>query len=109
MISSPLEQFELIPLIPIRFGDFDISITHSTLFMLIAVGISVYFLTKEMDIELGDIWGRVSESDYGQIFFFEGIIVCANNPPPLRTNPSKSSNFTVLLAIVQFPIRSDIA
>ena len=37
MISSPLEQFELIPLIPIRLGDFDISITHSTLFMLIAL------------------------------------------------------------------------
>jgi F-type H+-transporting ATPase subunit a len=37
MISSPLEQFELIPLIPIRFGDFDISITHSTLFMLISL------------------------------------------------------------------------
>jgi ATP synthase subunit 6 len=37
MISNPLEQFELIPLIPIRFGDFDISLTHSTFFMIIGL------------------------------------------------------------------------
>jgi heme/copper-type cytochrome/quinol oxidase subunit 3 len=37
MISSPLEQFELIPLIPLSLGSLDISFTHSSLFMCIGL------------------------------------------------------------------------
>jgi len=37
MISSPLEQFELIPLVPLSLGSMDISITHSTFFMCIGI------------------------------------------------------------------------
>jgi ATP synthase subunit 6 len=47
-IASPLEQFELIPLVPLRFGDFDISFTHSTLFMFI--GVSVFLMLLQMII-----------------------------------------------------------
>ena len=37
MISSPLEQFELIPLIPLSIGSLDISFTQSTFFMCIGI------------------------------------------------------------------------
>ena len=37
IISSPLEQFELIPLIPLFIGSLDISFTHSSLFMCIGL------------------------------------------------------------------------
>jgi ATP synthase subunit 6 len=37
MIASPLEQFELIPLIPLFLGSLDISFTHSSLFMCIGL------------------------------------------------------------------------
>jgi len=37
MIQSPLEQFELIPLIPLNLGSFDISFTQSTLFMFVGI------------------------------------------------------------------------
>ena len=37
IIHSPLEQFEIFPLIPLRMGSFDISFTNSSLLMLFAV------------------------------------------------------------------------
>lgn len=45
MIQSPLEQFHLIPVIPMKVGAFDLSLTHSTLMMLI--GIFAFFLLLE--------------------------------------------------------------
>lgn len=42
-----------------------------TLFMLIAVGVSIYFISTELNIGLSDIVSKVGESDYGQIFFFD--------------------------------------
>ena len=36
-MSNPLEQFEIKTIIPLKVGDFDISFTNSSLFMLIAV------------------------------------------------------------------------
>lgn len=42
-----------------------------TLFMLIAVGVSIYFISSELNIGLTDIISKVGESDYGQIFFFD--------------------------------------
>jgi len=44
MVFSAFEQFEIIRIIPIHlFGNFDISITNSTIFMGIALGF-FYFL-----------------------------------------------------------------
>jgi len=42
-----------------------------TLFMLIAVGVSIYFISSELGIGLSDVISEVRQSDYGQIFFFE--------------------------------------
>jgi len=42
-----------------------------TLFMLIAVGVSIYFISTELNIGISDIVSKVGESDYGQIFFLD--------------------------------------
>lgn len=41
MIHSPLEQFEIVPLLPIRLGSFDISFTNSSLMMVISAALIV--------------------------------------------------------------------
>ena len=43
-MSSPLEQFEIKPIIPINVGGVDISFTNSSLFMVLAVAVSVLVL-----------------------------------------------------------------
>lgn len=45
---SPLAQFEIKPLIPIRIGEFDLSFTNSALFMVIAVTLATGFLMLGM-------------------------------------------------------------
>ncbi len=42
-----------------------------TLFMLIAVGVSIYFISSEMDLGISGLISEVKESDYSQIFFFD--------------------------------------
>lgn len=43
--AGPMEQFEILPIVPLTFGDIDISFTNSALWMLIGVAaISVFFL-----------------------------------------------------------------
>jgi F-type H+-transporting ATPase subunit a len=42
---SPLTQFEIVPLIPIRVGGIDASFTNSSLWMVIAIGLIVLLLT----------------------------------------------------------------
>jgi len=46
MLFSPLEQFEIIPLIPFRFGSFDLSFTNSSFLMFLSVfGFSLLVIT----------------------------------------------------------------
>ncbi len=42
-----------------------------TLFMLIAVGVSIYFISTEMDLGFSGLISEVKNSDYSQVFFFE--------------------------------------
>ncbi len=42
-----------------------------TLFMLISVGISIYFISSELDLGFSEMVTKVSESDYSQVFFFD--------------------------------------
>ena len=37
MLFSPLEQFEIIPLIPLRFGNFDLSFTNSSFLIFLSI------------------------------------------------------------------------
>lgn len=44
MIASPLEQFEVFPLIPLRLGNFDISFTNASLLMVFSAALTVVFV-----------------------------------------------------------------
>jgi len=41
MLYSPLEQFEVVPLIPLRIGSFDISFTNATLIMILSASLVI--------------------------------------------------------------------
>lgn len=45
MLTSPLEQFTVVPLIPIQIGNLDISFTNSAFFMLLAVTTVIGIIT----------------------------------------------------------------
>lgn len=48
MTNSPFEQFEIIRIIPIHpFGNLDISVTNSTLFMIIAASFFLFIVNME--------------------------------------------------------------
>jgi len=42
-----------------------------TLFMLIAVGVSIYFLSAKLDLGFSELVAEVKKSEYSQIFFFD--------------------------------------
>jgi Na+/proline symporter len=42
-----------------------------TLFMLVAVGVSIYFISSELNLGFGEIATTIKSSDYGQVFFFD--------------------------------------
>ena len=46
--------------------------TLQTLFMLIAVGMSIYLISDEMNLTFSSMFFTIKESDYSQIFFWEG-------------------------------------
>jgi F-type H+-transporting ATPase subunit a len=45
-ISSPLEQFQILPLIPFFVNNFDFSITNSTIIILIGISFVVMILSS---------------------------------------------------------------
>jgi F0F1-type ATP synthase membrane subunit a len=51
ILSSPLEQFQILPLIPVRLGDFDISFTNASLIIILGLLLTVFvmFLLMEND------------------------------------------------------------
>ena len=46
--------------------------TLQTLFMLLAVGVSIWLISDKMDLGLLDLTKTIRQSDYSQIFFWEG-------------------------------------
>ncbi len=42
-VAGPLEQFEIVPIVPLHFGSFDISFTNSSLWMVIGTGAIILF------------------------------------------------------------------
>ena len=47
-MHSPVEQFEIKPLVELSLGGYDVSFTNSSLFMLLAIGFSAIFLISAM-------------------------------------------------------------
>ncbi len=47
--------------------------TLQTLFMLLAVGFSIWLISEDLGLGLGEMINTISESKYSQIFFFEDV------------------------------------
>ena len=47
-MHSPVEQFEIKSLVELSLGGYDVSFTNSSLFMLLAIGVSAIFLISAM-------------------------------------------------------------
>ena len=68
-LLSPLEQFQILPLIPIRLGNFDISFTNGNLIILIALFsfmllIKMVLSSKESFFIVPSRWQIVIETFY---------------------------------------------
>jgi F-type H+-transporting ATPase subunit a len=44
-VASPMEQFEVTPIVPLHLGNLDISFTNASLWMCIVAGVTALFLT----------------------------------------------------------------
>jgi F-type H+-transporting ATPase subunit a len=47
-VASPLEQFKIEPIVPLKLGTYDVSLTNSGVFMLVAVGVATLLLLLGM-------------------------------------------------------------
>lgn len=47
--------------------------TLQTLFMLLAVGFSIYLISKDLGLGIGEMIDLISESKYSQVFFFDDV------------------------------------
>ncbi len=45
--------------------------TLQTFFMLLALGITIYFISEDLGFSLGNLMNYIAESEHSQIFFFE--------------------------------------
>jgi ATP synthase subunit 6 len=68
LVTSPLEQFHLIPLVPLRLGAFDFTLTHSTLMMWMGL-VAFLLLVRVLLLEKGGYllpnrWQVFVESTY---------------------------------------------
>lgn len=49
---DPMQQFQVHPIVPLQIGNYDISLTNSALWMLIALGVIIAFIALGMKREL---------------------------------------------------------
>jgi ATP synthase subunit 6 len=99
MLNSPLEQFEIVPVLGFQRGDVDLSRTNSALMMLIAVGLRVMGMQSLRVGGHGSLvpnrWQTVVESMYGLV-----MAVVAQTLGPLGSKyfPFVFTLFTFVLA-----------
>jgi ATP synthase subunit 6 len=65
ILSSPLEQFQILPLIPVRLGDFDISFTNASLIIILGLLLTVFVMFLLME---NDTSAQIVPNRY-QVFF----------------------------------------
>jgi F-type H+-transporting ATPase subunit a len=51
MLASPLEQFQILPLLPIRLGSFDISFTNASLIIIMGLTITLFIMRLLMSTD----------------------------------------------------------
>ena len=92
MCFSPLEQFTLISLIPLHFGNFYFSFTNSSLFMLLATGIFLALFSL-VTVNGGTLvpgpWQSFLEMSYE---FVQGIMSTLSNSIS-KYNAARSSKY----------------
>lgn len=69
MAASPLDQFNVVPLIPLEIGGYDLAFTNSSLFMVMGLVITLALMIMPMRraAEIPQGWQHVPEMLYGFI------------------------------------------
>ena len=93
---NPIEQFSITPLIPIRIAGHDFSLTNSSLYMLIAVGIACLVMTAGARGGPG-IPGRLQSAAELAYEFIAGMLRSATGEKGMRFFPMVFSIFMFVL------------
>ena len=95
---SPLEQFRIVRVIPLGMGQYDVSLTNSSLYMLLATGLSLMLfmaVTREGGRVIPSSWQSVVEMVYD---FVVSLVEEQIGPAGRRYFPLIFTLFTFLLA-----------
>lgn len=93
---DPMRQFEVHPIVPLHVGGYDISLTNSALWMLLALGVVVVFIALGMKRELvPGRWQMAVEELTGMIEKMAGTTI---GPEGKKFEPLLFSLFTFILA-----------
>lgn len=98
MMYSPLEQFRIVRVIPLGMGQYDVSLTNSSLYMLLATGLSLMLfmaVTREGGRVIPSSWQSVVEMVYD---FVVSLVEEQIGPAGRRYFPLIFTLFTFLLA-----------
>jgi F-type H+-transporting ATPase subunit a len=92
---DPMHQFQVHPIVPLHIGGYDISLTNSALWMLIALGVIVSFISLGMKRELvPGRWQMAVEQLTGMIDQMAGATI---GPEGKKFAPLLFSLFTFIL------------
>jgi F-type H+-transporting ATPase subunit a len=92
---DPMHQFQVHPIVPLHIGGYDISLTNSALWMLIALGVIVGFISLGMRRELvPGRWQMAVEQLTGMVDTMAGTTI---GPEGKRFAPLLFSLFTFIL------------
>lgn len=92
---DPMQQFEVHPIVPLQVGGYDISLTNSALWMLVALGVVAVFIGLGMRRELvPGRWQMAVESMTGMIERMAGTTI---GPEGKKFEPLLFSLFTFIL------------
>ncbi|MEO7277301.1 MAG: F0F1 ATP synthase subunit A [Sphingomicrobium sp.] len=92
---DPMHQFAVEPLVPLHIGNYDISFTNSSLWLLIALGIVVGFMALGMKREL--VPGRWQMAVEGLAGFIDDMVKVNIGPEGKKYVPYIFSLFTFIL------------
>ncbi|MEL6359640.1 MAG: F0F1 ATP synthase subunit A [Pseudomonadota bacterium] len=94
--AGPMEQFEIVPLIPLTLGNLDISFTNSTLWMMISIAVAVvFFLSATRSRAL--IPGRLQSSAEVLYEFVADMVRGAIGPEGMKFFPYVFTLFIYIL------------
>ncbi len=92
---DPMHQFEVHPIVPLQIGNYDVSLTNSALWMLIALGVIAVFVALGMRRELvPGRWQMAVEELTGMIQRMAGTTI---GPEGAKFAPLLFSLFTFIL------------